>query len=106
MATLEERAAAAEKRAQEAAKKAAQLKRQVEDREAREMARMLKGSRGADTRRKILAGAMVLAQAEADEAARAQLMEQLGSYLTRADDRALFGLAPLLVQPHELAPNF
>ena len=49
-------------------------------------------TRQQDTRRKVLAGAMVLEMMERDEGNRQRFMQRLDSYLTRSDDRALFGL--------------
>jgi len=49
-------------------------------------------ARKADTRRKILVGAVVLAKVQQGEIAEAQLRKWLDGALTRADDRALFGL--------------
>lgn len=46
--------------------------------------------RQADTRRKILAGAWVLEQAEQSQQGRDKLRSGLDSYLKRDDDRALF----------------
>jgi hypothetical protein len=51
--------------------------------------------RKADTRRKILAGAAVLDEAEHDPEYHAALIRLLGRFLSRDDDRALFGLPPL-----------
>lgn len=92
MATIEEKIAAAEKRAQEAAKQIKQLKEQRDRVEARKLQTMLKGQRSDDTRRKILAGALVLDMMERDEQTRQKFLERLDKYLTRADDRALFSL--------------
>jgi hypothetical protein len=50
-----------------------------------------------DTRRKIIAGALVLA--EKDPAITAWLARTVAKLLTREDERALFGLAPLPAQP-------
>ena len=47
-----------------------------------------------DTRRKILAGAAVLDEAENRPEFNAQLIKLLSRFLTRPDDRALFGLTP------------
>lgn len=49
-------------------------------------------ARKADTRRKILVGAIVLAKVQQGEIAEAQLRKWLDGGLTRADDRALFNL--------------
>lgn len=50
-----------------------------------------------DTRRKILAGAVVLDEADKNAGYRAELFKLLERFLSRPDDRALFGLAPLPV---------
>jgi len=58
-------------------------------------ARTIQGrrERKEDTRRKILAGAWVLSQVERGELSRESLQRSLDRFLTRADDRALFGLS-------------
>ena len=91
MSNIDDRIASAEKRLQ-------QLRAQREQMEARQLARILKGQRADDTRRKILTGAVVLAAVEHGEAgwSREALMALLNARLTRADDRALFSL---LTQP-------
>ena len=53
-----------------------------------------KKKRQADTRRKILVGAIILAQVERGEFSERELNELLDRWLERDDDRALFGLAP------------
>lgn len=86
MATIEERIATLEaKLKQEKAKK--QLI------EARKRAAESKKKRSEDTRRKILVGAAILAKVERGEWPEARLLEMMAQTLTRADDRALFGLA-------------
>jgi hypothetical protein len=50
-----------------------------------------------DTRRKILAGAAVLDEAEHKEEFKAALHKLLAKFLTRPEDRALFGLPPILI---------
>ena len=50
-----------------------------------------------DTRRKVLAGAFVLEQAERDPAIQQWLMRGLTWFLTRPDDRTLFNIGPTLV---------
>lgn len=62
--------------------------------EARERARKSKAERSADTRRKILLGAMLLDAMKADDALRASMLDRLGKYLERDRDRALFNLDP------------
>lgn len=69
-----------------------QAKAQKAKIEARKKAIEAKVQRSQDTRRKVLAGAMVLEMMERDEATRQRFMERLDKYLTRADDRALFNL--------------
>lgn len=92
MATIEDKIAAAEKRAQDAAKQIKQLKAKRDLVEARKLQTMLKGQRSDDTRRKILAGALVLDMMERDEQTKAKFIERLDKFLTRPDDRALFSL--------------
>ena len=65
-----------------------QAKAQKAKIEARKKAIETKVQRSQDTRRKVLAGAMVLEMMERDEATRQRFMERLDKYLTRADDRA------------------
>jgi hypothetical protein len=76
-------------------KKVRQLKAKKELIEARKVHALIKGKRSDDTRRKILAGAMVLEVSGRDEEARLRFMERMGKFLVRPDDRALFGLPPL-----------
>jgi len=56
-----------------------------------------------DTRRKILAGAAVLDEAENKPEFNALLLKLLGRFLSRPDDRALFGLVPLPPEKLEAA---
>lgn len=51
--------------------------------------------RARDTRRKVLAGAAVLEKARRDEDFSRLLMEELKSFLSRDDERALFNLPPV-----------
>ena len=69
-----------------------QLKAREQAIEARRRTLESRRSRKADTRRKILVGAIVLAKLERGEIARADLMRWLDAALTRGDDRALFDL--------------
>jgi hypothetical protein len=55
-----------------------------------------------DTRRKILAGAAVLDEAEHKSEFNTVIVELLGRFLTRPDDRALFALPPLPPEKPEL----
>ncbi len=80
---------------EDAKKKIGQLKAKQELAEAKKLTALMKKDRASDTRRKILAGAFVLDAAEKDEASKTKLMNGLNKFLTRDDDRILFGLAPL-----------
>jgi len=91
MATLDDKIAEAEK-------KVKQLKAQREAVEARKVHALIKGKRADDTRRKILAGSLVLDMMAKEEATRQRFIERLDKYLTRPDDRALFGLSVLQEQ--------
>jgi hypothetical protein len=71
--------------------------KQLKTLEARKAARArttaAKKSRGEELRRKILAGAVLLAKVEAGEFEEAVLKQWMSVALTREEDRALFGLA-------------
>lgn len=82
--------------------KLAQAKALKAKQEAAARARASAARRTADTRRKVLAGALVLDMMERDEQTRAKFLDRLDKYLTRADDRALFDLPA--VQPQQPAP--
>jgi len=69
-----------------------QLKLRAQRIEARKKAIESRRARKADTRRKILIGAVVLAKVEQGVIDKAQLRGWLEGALSRADDRALFGL--------------
>ena len=73
-------------------KKLAQLKAHKLKIEARQRAKLQGQARQQDTRRKILAGAMLLELMADDMALQEQMLKKLSSFLTRPDDRALFGL--------------
>lgn len=88
MPSIEDRIADLEKRL----KQAKALKQQQV---AREKAAKRKRQRSDDTRRKILVGAVILAKVERGEWPQERLCELLDKALTRADDRALFGLPTL-----------
>ena len=102
MATAEERIAqqiaAAEQKAKDHAKKLRQLKAQQEQLEARKLSGLLKGQRADDTRRKILAGALLLEMMKDSPETAEKIRARLDKYLTRADDRALFDLPPVPAQ--------
>jgi len=69
-----------------------QLKAQQQRIAARQKSMESQRQRKADTRRKILVGAIVLAKADQGEFDQAQLRRWLDAVLTRPDDRALFDL--------------
>jgi uncharacterized membrane-anchored protein len=70
--------------------------KQLKTLEARKAARArttaAKKSRGEELRRKILAGAVLLAKVEAGEFEEEKLRQWMSVALTRPEDRALFGL--------------
>ena len=76
----------------------AQLKAQKQKLEARAKTKLQGQARKQDTRRKVLLGAMLLERMARDAQVKQQLMDQLASFLTRRDDRLLFGL-PVSVVP-------
>ena len=69
-----------------------QLKTQQQRKEARAWSIATKRTRAQELRRKILAGAVLLAKVEDGSFDRKTLNAWLASALTRADDRALFDL--------------
>jgi hypothetical protein len=69
-----------------------QLKTLQQRREAKARSVALHRSRRDELRRKILVGAVVLAKVEAKEMDEAVLRAWMDKAVTRADDRALFGL--------------
>jgi septal ring factor EnvC (AmiA/AmiB activator) len=72
-----------------------QLKAKQQKIDARKRALESRQARQADTRRKFLAGAIVLAQVERDADANAQFRRWVDQSLRREDDRALFDLPPV-----------
>lgn len=78
----------------EAKRKADQLRAKDELIQARKLQAIIKKDRATDTRRKILAGALILEMMEKNADTKARYMVHLDKYLTRADDRELFGLPP------------
>ena len=75
-----------------------QLRTRQQRIEARKRALLSRRERAADTRRKILVGAIVLAKVEQGEIDAGQLRGWLDQALTRKDDRELFGL-PAVTSP-------
>lgn len=85
MATIDEKIKALEtKLKQERAKK--------QKMEARKKSAETKAMRATDTRKKILIGAFMLDRMAKSEETKTKVLGQLDQYLTRADDRELFGL--------------
>ena len=74
-----------------------QLKALKQKQEATLRAAQAKKDRAAETRRKILVGAAILAKVERGEWPKDKMLEMMGQQLTRPDDRALFNL-PLTVE--------
>jgi hypothetical protein len=72
-----------------------QLRTRQQRIEARKRALLSRRERAADTRRKILVGAIVLAKVEQGELDATQLRAWLDAALTRDDDRRLFGFEVL-----------
>ena len=83
-----------EKQERELKDKLAKKKAKLDVATRRLRARAAATERKQDTRRKILAGAWVLARADQDQEAARQLTEGLDGFLERDRDRALFDLAP------------
>ena len=88
MVTIDERIASLELKLQQEKAKRSQI-------EARKRSAAKKKQHAEDTRRKILVGAMVLNTVDAGTWPRDKMISMLNATLTRDDDRALFGLAPL-----------
>jgi hypothetical protein len=72
---------------------------------ARERAGEKKRQCSEETRRKILVGAVILAKVEHGEWPKERLRELMDKALTRADDRALFGLLPVQAPPNPAGPS-
>lgn len=70
-----------------------QLRTRQQRIEARRRALLSRRERAADTRRKILVGAIVLAKVQQGELDEKLLRRWLDQALTRKDDRGLFGLS-------------
>lgn len=73
-------------------KKLAQLKAKKQKMEALQKAKATGLERRQDTRRKVLAGAMLMELMEKDAELKKQMLGKLSTFLVRPDDRALFGL--------------
>ena len=73
-------------------KKLAQLKAHKQKIEARQKSKLQGAARQQDTRRKVLAGAMLLELMNMDAELQRSMLGKLSAFLTRDDDRKLFGL--------------
>jgi hypothetical protein len=82
-----------------------QLKVRQQRMEARRLSLESRRARRDELRRKILAGAIVLAQVERDALANAQFRRWLDESLVREDDRALFNLPPVSAEPASATPS-
>ena len=96
MTTIEERIKAQEE-------KLKQLKALKQKQEATLRAGQAKKDRAAETRRKILIGAVILAKVERGEWPKERMLDMMSEQLTRPDDRALFGLAAAAPEAPEQA---
>ncbi|ABM40245.1 hypothetical protein [Polaromonas naphthalenivorans] len=76
-----------------------QAKARKQKSDARKKLQERKTTHANDTRKKILLGAYMLDRMGKNEAAKLKMISQLDEYLTRADDRELFGLSPLPAAP-------
>lgn len=81
----------------------AQLKARLQKVEAQRKAKEAKRKRADDTRRKILAGALVLQLMDQDDNKRQTFRALLDQFLSRADDRKLFDLPERETQQTETA---
>ena len=88
MTPLQERIAKLELKLQQEKAKQAQI-------EAKQRAMAKKKNHADDTRRKILIGAIVLNKVTNGDWPESKFINMVNAHLTRDDDRALFGLAPL-----------
>lgn len=79
-------------------KQVAELKAQKRKIEAKARVRESKAARKLDSRQKILIGAMTLAEAKRTAGGEDALKAKLDAFLTRDDERALFGLPPKAAQ--------
>ena len=69
-----------------------QLKKLKQKQDAAKKAVEAKKARTAETRKKVLVGAMMLEHMSKNETTKANIMGKLNSFLSRPDDRALFDL--------------
>jgi large subunit ribosomal protein L7/L12 len=89
MATIDDRISELELKLKQAKAKKQQI-------EARKRTAETKKVRALDTKKKVLAGALLLQMMEEDEQTRQKIMARLDKFLTRTQDRVVFGLEPLI----------
>ena len=82
----------AQQRVKDLEEKLKQAKALKQKMETRSKAAENKQKRAADTRKKILVGAAILAKVERGEWPKDKMLEMMNQQLTRDDDRALFDL--------------
>jgi len=90
-----------EERIKQQEEKLKQLKALKQKQEARIRAAQSKKNRADDTRRKVLAGALLLEIMDESAENNESFMKRLDKFLTRPVDRALFGLPELPTKPGE-----
>jgi hypothetical protein len=90
-----------EQRIKDTQAKLKQLREQARKHDARKKFEEAKQQRAVETRRKILIGALIWDSAVRSEGELSALLSRLNSYLRRADDRLLFGLAPIGIESQE-----
>jgi len=93
MTLIDQRIAKAEEALKTAQEKLKQTKALKQKQDAKKRAEIAKAQRSADTRRKILVGAAILAKVERGEWPKDKMLAMMDEVLTRADDRTLFDLA-------------
>jgi multidrug resistance efflux pump len=92
MALIDQRIIKAQEALEAAKEKLKQAKALKQKKEAKDRAANAKVERSADTRRKILLGAAILAKVGRGEWTKEQMLSILDTELTRPDDRVLFSL--------------
>ena len=100
MALIDQRIIKAQEALEAAKEKLKQAKALKQKKEAKDRAASAKAERSADTRRKILLGAAILAKVGRGEWPKEKMLSMLDTELTRPDDRALFGLSATPQEGH------
>jgi large subunit ribosomal protein L7/L12 len=102
MALIDDRIKRAQAEIDSAKERLKQAKALKQKKEARVRAKDAKAQRSADTRRKILVGQAILANADGGDWPKERLLEVLNQSLTRPHDRALFGLSQTPKEPNPI----